>query len=51
MEEIARLKAILEDEARLLAEVKADLLRVKEKYGTRGAPSSPSLRRPSTPRT
>lgn len=33
MEEIARLKAILEDEARLLAEVKADLLRVKEKYG------------------
>ncbi|GGM97500.1 DNA gyrase subunit A [Thermus composti] len=33
MEEIARLRAILEDEARLLAEVKADLLRVKEKYG------------------
>ena len=33
IEEIARLKAILEDEARLLAEVKADLLRVKEKYG------------------
>ncbi|TBH20599.1 DNA gyrase subunit A [Thermus thermamylovorans] len=33
MEEIARLKAILEEEARLWAEVKADLLRVKEKYG------------------
>lgn len=33
MEEIARLKAILEEEGRLWAEVKKDLLRVKEKYG------------------
>ncbi|WP_234553694.1 DNA gyrase subunit A [Thermus caliditerrae] len=33
MEEIARLKAILEDETRLWGEVKRDLLRVKEKYG------------------
>ncbi|GLV46893.1 DNA gyrase subunit A [Thermus sp. LT1-2-5] len=33
MEEIARLKAILRDEARLWSEVKQDLLRVKEKYG------------------
>jgi DNA gyrase subunit A len=33
MEEIARLKAILEEESRLLAEVKADLLRVKARYG------------------
>ncbi|MDW8358021.1 DNA gyrase subunit A [Thermus sp.] len=33
MEEIARLRAILEDEGRLWTEVKADLLRVKEKYG------------------
>jgi DNA gyrase subunit A len=33
MEEIARLKAILEDEGRLWGEVKRELLRVKEKYG------------------
>ncbi|WP_337845255.1 DNA gyrase subunit A [Thermus sp.] len=32
MEEIARLRAILEDEGRLWGEVKRDLLRVKERY-------------------
>ncbi|WP_117237351.1 DNA gyrase subunit A [Thermus sediminis] len=33
MEEIARLRAILEDEGRLWGEVKRELLRVKERYG------------------
>lgn len=33
MEEIARLKAILEDEGRLWGEVRGELLRIKERYG------------------